>query len=78
MLRGFAENEVQFNSSDGTLLAANVYTPCIRVDIRGSEVEGTPQTDASLEGHVMVLVHAHPKLGGTPEMMVAIGWGQHT
>ena len=75
MFRGFAEQSVRFSSSDGTELVAAVFTPCTSGGVRGSG--GTSQTDDGLKGHALVLVHAHPKLGGTSEMMTAIGSGQH-
>ena len=62
-------DEVRILSSDNTSLAATVFTP-----------DDDDSNDSSLgnrafRGHAMVMVHAHPKFGGSPEMMHGKGRG---
>jgi len=41
-----------------------------RSEARGGDASGSE--DASLSGHGVVIIHAHPKFGGAPEMMRAL------
>lgn len=64
---GFTVNDVRIISRDNTSLAATVFAPHDDDDA----VADAPSSSGrhAFQGHAIVMVHAHPKFGGTPEMM---------
>ena len=66
--RSFSVDRVRIVSSDGTSLAATVWTP------RGKAAPEGGRHAEFFSGHAVVMVHAHPKFGGAPEMMQGGGW----
>ena len=62
----FSVDDVRLLSSDRTSLAATVFTP--EEDGRSNDSSSSLGSHV-FRGHAMVMVHAHPKFGGSPEMM---------
>lgn len=67
----FTVDHVRITSRDQTSLAASVFTPFDNDEAAADEDDDdtSRRRGAAFAGHATVMVHAHPKFGGTPEMM---------
>ena len=71
----FTVDDVRIVSRDDTSLAVNVFTPNDddedddEDDGRDDRASVSGRVNHAFRGHAIVMVHAHPKFGGSPEMM---------